>query len=383
LTSSPVHRHGWLGRNGGLLVGMSIFVAAALVANVQPAAIELAMRAIGLGYLGNGLAALLMHLTEGLVVLLLLAVYVERWPFRQLEQRLSRLESRLDHRLMEVDEHMSEQLVALHIDHLQAQEARRTLTELLEDRCSGRLGNMMDLVLPEQVGPVLNATIEIHLRSFGDPEFAGDDDRYYMHHTSRFTSRESEYIIALVNSKGHLDRLYDANAPIHEILVLPDFDTIDELPVQQIVEAYDIRLQSLDQRSSTFRDARVEKIEHTTTIWHPRTAQDLFPLVLLRLTFDDESAAVERSLRLTYQTQQTTKEGFCFWTASWPTYVETITVNANQLRGVQGFRFERFLPNFDRTSTFDVVADGIYTVTVENWILKGHGVILAWQSEQS
>ena len=81
----------------------------------------------------------------------------------------------------------------------------------------------------------------------------------------------------------------------------------------------------------------------------------------------------------TYQFPVSLAEGFSFCFATRPIYVERIDMDASRLRNVENLRFERFLPIFDRTATSDRVTDRVFNVVVQNWVLKGHGVILCWQ----
>jgi hypothetical protein len=241
------------------------------------------------------------------------------------------------------------------------------------------LGNLVDLLLPEHVNAVLRATIELRLTSLTATESEADEDTYYHRYVGEFSIRQAEYIIGLVGSKAHLDRLRDANAPIHELFVLAESDPAAGMSIQDLIDTYHIRLQYLDRRTSRFEDAAIERITDTTSVWQPVTNEDHFPLVLLRLNLPGDDPAREWQVRLTYQLPLSKREGFCFWTASRPTFVERVTINASQLHGVHDLRFERFLPNFDRSGTSDLPTDKVYSVTVANWVLKGHGVMLSWQ----
>jgi hypothetical protein len=153
--------------------------------------------------------------------------------------------------------------------------------------------------------------------------------------------------------------------------------------VDEIVQRYHIKLQFLDQRTSSWLDAHPKPIDDPSQIWTSMTAADRFPLALLRLTLPADPSVRERLVRWTYEIPLSTQDGFSFWAATRPTYVERIVVDASQLRGVRDLRFERFLPNFDRVETSDTGADRVFTVNVENWVLKGHGVILTWQRDAS
>jgi hypothetical protein len=367
-----------VGRHG-LIIILAILVMAAVTANVQPGLIDEIFAGVGLAYLGPGTAHLLMRVTDGLIVLLLVSLYVEHRPFSEIQRLVHRFENRVLSQLNDVRRELARDFNALHIDHVQTAAASQQLHELLEDRCGDSLGNLVDLVLPEGVNPMLRATIDIRLV---DVSRGTGGDIYLHQYAGEFVIRQPDYVIGLVSSKGHLDRLRDANAPIDEIFVLADTDLVSDWSVREMVEKYDISMQYRDQRNNVLQDAAVGKVDSTEEIWRPRGEQDEFPLALLRLSFPTANRTREWAVRLTYQLPLSKREGFCFWTAARPMYVERITVNAAQLRGVHDFRFERFLPNFDRITTSDDVSGGVYTVSVQNWALKGHGVILTWQVDR-
>jgi hypothetical protein len=115
------------------------------------------------------------------------------------------------------------------------------------------------------------------------------------------------------------------------------------------------------------------------TIWNPEHPEDHFPLTLLRFALPTSPSVKRRLVRLTYRLPLSLAEGVSFWFATRPIYVERIDMDASRLRGVENLRFERFLPFFDRTAASDRVTDRVFNVVVQNWVLKGHGVILCWQ----
>ncbi len=79
-------------RINGLLILSSILVLAAVVANVSPNLVDFLFSIVGLRAFGPAVVTLLTRLTEGLLILLILAVYIERRPFRQVDEHLIELQ---------------------------------------------------------------------------------------------------------------------------------------------------------------------------------------------------------------------------------------------------------------------------------------------------
>jgi hypothetical protein len=354
---------------------------AAIVTNVDRRPIEILATAVGLSFLGPPVVELLMRLTEGLVVLFVLSFYVESRPFKQVEDRIVAVRDEHVAFLSREFRQLESSLSMFHRDQLTFLAAQVQLTALLQARSVVSVGNLTDLILP-RVAPVLAATIRIDLWSpAGDPPV--DNKLYYLDYSGSFEIRQPEYVIGVVNAKAHLDRLRDANAPIHDIFVLSSATSLEDRSVDEIVSQYGIqcRYRRTDVSATVYDRAPIEKIVNMGDIWTPGDPQDEFPLLLLRATFPHVAADQTFVVELRYQLLLSKREGFCFWAASRPIYVETISLDASRLTGTHSHRFERFLPNFDRGGTSDVADNNVYRVKVENWVLKGHGVMLMWQSD--
>jgi hypothetical protein len=212
---------------------------------------------------------------------------------------------------------------------------------------------------------------------------AAEDDVYYLDYFGTFDLRQPEYVVGVVKSKAHLDRLRDADAPIHDIFVLAASTPLEDRSVEEIIDQYSIqcRYRRTDVSATVYERAPIEKITDLAGIWMPGGPEDEFPLLLLKATLPQIATTEPVAVELRYRLSLSKREGFCFWAASRPIYVETITLDASRLGGIRDHRFERFLPNFDRGGTSDVPYNKVYRVKVENWILKGHGVVLMWRSD--
>ena len=367
-------------RRARLRVVLFVLVLAAVVVNMDRRPVEILATAVGLSFLGPPIVELLVRLTEGLVVLFVLSFYVESRPFKHLEDQIASARDEQQRFWTHEFSRLQSSLAAMHRDQLTFLAAQVQLADLLKAHEMVHVGNLTDLILP-RLAPVLDANIRIDLWSPNGG--SADDDLYYLDYIGSFELRQPEYVVGVVNSKAHLDRLRDANAPIHDIFVLAASTPLEDSSVGEIVEQYRIqcRYRRSDVSATVYERAPIEKITDVTTVWKPVGAEDEFPLLLLRATFPQVTSKELLGVELRYRLILSKREGFCFWTASYPIYVETISLDASRLRGIRDHRFERFLPNFDREGTSDVAHNKVYRVRVENWVLKGHGVVLMWQSD--
>jgi hypothetical protein len=346
----------------GLVV---VMVLAAVSAHVAPVILVRVFQAVGLGDLGPKWVELLTKLTEGLVILLVLATYVERRPFREIQN----------------------QLTALHHENVSLLASQLGLKSILRRLCGEPLGNLPQLIAPRasaRTGPPRDAELDVKFLS--PREDAGNSDRgdlLYADYTAHFMVRQPQYVIGLVNKKAHHDRLCDANAPIHEILVLAETDPVQEAPVNNLIAKYQISLSYLaDERTSRWENADLELVEDIRPIWAPEHERDRFPLVLLQAVFPGASGETDWNVELKVRLHLSKAEGLWFWTAERLIYVRTITIHLGDLLRTYRCQLDKFLPNFDRNATPDEAVNGTYRVRVFNWALKGHGVLLSWRGPQ-
>jgi transcriptional regulator with XRE-family HTH domain len=221
---------------------------------------------------------------------------------------------------------------------------------------------------PDEMGALADAHIRVLLkRSPGITSFRSD-----------FVANQDEYLVAVVREPVHRSRLRDANVPIHDILVAPPPDPPSGGPLaEEIAETYDVSVAYRDGGAGDYVRAELEKLDDVSALWQPQLPDDHFPLVVLRASFPARRADQERRIELRYEYQLfNSEEGYWFWTASRPTFVSTITVDAADLERSCECRFNKFLPNFER----EVTEGGKHVVHVSNWLLKGHGVTLMWWS---
>jgi HTH-type transcriptional regulator, competence development regulator len=207
----------------------------------------------------------------------------------------------------------------------------------------------------------------------------GPDGAVTCNFRSSFDAQQDQYLIGLVGEKSHRDRLRDDDAPIHDLLVIRGLGAPGgPTAVQEIVQRYRIAVRCRDGSAGDYEAVELEQLRDTSTRWTPRNKEDEFPLSVLRARLPPQRAGKRRRIEVAYRFTIPRNLGLWFWRASRPTYVSTITVDARQLTGDLDCVFEDFLPNYDRGSTSSEWSTGMCIVTVRNWLVKGHGVALAW-----
>jgi transcriptional regulator with XRE-family HTH domain len=196
---------------------------------------------------------------------------------------------------------------------------------------------------------------------------------------SSFDAQQDHYLIGLVGERSHRDRLREEDAPIHDLFVISGLDAPHgSLRTQEIVGRYEISVRYRDGNDGDYEAVELEQLPDTSTLWNPRKVEDRFPLMVLRAGFPVPRAGRRRRIELAYRFNLPKDFGLWFWRASRPTYVSTITVDATDLKGDLDCAFEHFLPSYDRGGTWAEWSSGVYIVNVNNWVVKGHGVQLAW-----
>ncbi|SDP23554.1 hypothetical protein SAMN05421507_106123 [Lentzea jiangxiensis] len=98
---------------------------------------------------------------------------------------------------------------------------------------------------------------------------------------------------------------------------------------------------------------------------------------------EDHLVSAIRGLTITSRMLQRTNEGFCYWQAPYPSYVEQICFEARGLTVDHSPRHEfSIMPFLFRSNTVTgqwLKADDLDDLTVRSWLLPGHGVALMWR----
>lgn len=98
---------------------------------------------------------------------------------------------------------------------------------------------------------------------------------------------------------------------------------------------------------------------------------------------EDHLVNAIRGLSVTSRTLQRTNEGFCYWQAPYPSYVEQISFDARGLTVDHSPKHEfSIMPFLFRSNTVTgqwLKADDLDDLTVRSWLLPGHGVALMWR----
>ncbi|MCP2247160.1 hypothetical protein LX86_005920 [Lentzea aerocolonigenes] len=99
---------------------------------------------------------------------------------------------------------------------------------------------------------------------------------------------------------------------------------------------------------------------------------------------EDHLVRAIRGLTVTSRMLQRTNEGFCYWQAPYPSYVEQIRFEARGLTVDDHSPAHEFsiMPFLFRSNTVTgqwLKADDLDDLTVRSWLLPGHGVALMWR----
>ncbi|HET9256822.1 MAG TPA: hypothetical protein VFO16_16710 [Pseudonocardiaceae bacterium] len=108
----------------------------------------------------------------------------------------------------------------------------------------------------------------------------------------------------------------------------------------------------------------------------------IFECDLGELTDLDHAVSSVKGLSLQATTLQRVDEGFCFWQAPYPCYVERISFDAGGLavNGNPSWLFRMVPFTFRSTATSGwTPAEQLDDLVVQSWLLPGHGVALLWK----
>jgi transcriptional regulator with XRE-family HTH domain len=253
-----------------------------------------------------------------------------------------------------------------------ADDLRERLRRVLESGAGSNVGKLPELLAPlMEKGGLDDAHIVATLEH--PPAGAADSGLVVGRVTTDYETRRNEWLWAFVTERSHRDRLRDRGAALDDIEVLWPAEA-GMLPADEIVSRHDLRVRCRD-GDGPFVEVPLEPLGDLSRVWRPGVGEEGFPIAVLRATFPPLGGSVSRRIELSRNCQAPRDIGFWFWTASAPTYVSTITVDARQLATERHLTFTMAMPNF--VGHLDG-AGGRYSVRVDRWVLPGHGVTLDW-----
>ena len=109
----------------------------------------------------------------------------------------------------------------------------------------------------------------------------------------------------------------------------------------------------------------------------------IFECDLSDIAGDDHTVSAIGSLSVRATALQRIDDGFSYWQAPYPCYVDQITFSVNELdiegSGAFQFNIAPFTFRSNTTSTKWIKAEDLPDLTVQSWLLPGHGVALLWR----
>jgi hypothetical protein len=165
-------------------------------------------------------------------------------------------------------------------------------------------------------------------------------------------------------------------------------DYIDHRGQRRVAESSRIRLQEVkyDQWAEylTFFRESMGSMPRQNTRNHLSDLR-IFECDLSGIADDDHVVSAIERLTLRSTTRQRVDDGYCYWQAPYPCYVERITFDAKQLAvddlPAWEFRIVPFTFRSNTSSARWLSAEEVTDLDVRSWLLPGHGVALLWREQ--
>jgi HTH-type transcriptional regulator, competence development regulator len=253
-----------------------------------------------------------------------------------------------------------------------ADDKRERLRQVLESGAETDVGKLPELLAPLMEKGGLNDAHIVATLSYPPAEGWASDVLVRLR--MDYAARQDEWLWGFVTDWSHRDRLRDLGVPLDDIEVLWPTAIVEQLRGEEIVRAYNLLVRYRD-GEAPFEEVQLERLTDLSRVWRLGGGGEEFPLVVMRASFPPLADATHRRIELSYGCRAPRDVGYWFWTASAPTYVSTITVDARQLATNRRLTLMMALPNFVGRQEG---VEGIYSVQVDRWVLPGHGVHLEW-----
>jgi HTH-type transcriptional regulator, competence development regulator len=251
-----------------------------------------------------------------------------------------------------------------------ADDKRGRLRRVLESGAESDVGRLPELLAPLMEKGGLNDAHIVATLTAGE-EFGELVCRV----TTDYATRQDEWLWGFVTDQSHRDRLREVGAPLDDIQMIDPEAVGEHVRAEEIARRNDLLVRYRDD-DGPLHEVSLERLTDLSDVWRPRVPEDEFPLIVMRAAFPPLAEGLRRRIEFSYSCLARRDEGFWFWTASAPTYVSTITVDARQLAADLKLTFAMALPDFVGRQEG---VNGLYSVRVHRWVLPGHGVNLDWR----
>ncbi len=196
-----------------------------------------------------------------------------------------------------------------------------------------------------------------------------------------FISPISEYIVALVNNAALQDVISAAAPPVNDVFVFSDSLTA---PVNEAqFETGGVKLKYFTPNDKGSMDC--------TVLSFRAISRDSYPIYLGSVAHNEydniklwacaiPSSLINGRCSVTYNFQMRKDDHYLFWVADRPIFIETLSIDASRFSGKAATHFI-CQPFIVANSTREPLTETnyIYTIEVHNWIVKGQGVIFSWR----
>lgn len=241
-------------------------------------------------------------------------------------------------------------------------------------RISNDVSNLLDVVISEKTIHT-DVNVSYKLRN-GESE-----GKYYLRYRYDFKTLDKEFYIAFLTSSDIQDQLVASTDAFFDMFVFSDLKYMNDNIEKMQKEGFCIKA-ILDKNGTTFENvSKFQKIEeplynHLLPGWFD---QEKYDILIYKASFQHDCTTPVRYI-YSHEYVMDVSDNYCYWVSDRTLYLEKIQLDLESfLHQNAKFTLQPFIANGVRSGFPKESSQRIYELNVNNWVVKGQGVIIVWR----
>jgi hypothetical protein len=249
------------------------------------------------------------------------------------------------------------------------------VVDVLERTYQGDDVKDLALMVLSDEPPIYDASVELRLR-----DEQGDPDAYHLTISTEKSCTHGVHFMALSPRATLADLIFSTCPRVGDVFTCSHRDHLEELADAWTHDLNTLTVLGSDASGrSTKHQVPLQLVEpdERETVLRDLPQEFHDDVVLLKADLPRSPSDPPTRLALHLSSAMSRGDGYCFWLADRPTFLNNIVfdVSAFNLREGEAFTLQ---PCLRATGYEPEPAEGIFTIRIERWVVRGQGALLLW-----
>lgn len=250
------------------------------------------------------------------------------------------------------------------------------VADVLERTYQGDHVKDLALMVLSDEPPIYNASVTLRLR-----DDDSEPDAYHLTISTEKSCTHGVHFMALSPRATLADLIFSTCPRVGDVFTCSHRDHLEEQADAWRNDLNTLTVLGSDASGrSTRQQVPLQAVEpdEREAVLHDLPQEFHDDVVLLKADLPRSPSDPPTRLALHLSSVMSRSDGYCFWLADRPTFLNTIVfdVSAFSLREGETFTLQ---PCLRATGYEPLPAEGVFTIRVEKWVVRGQGALLLWR----